>query len=218
MVRCRSFTAHEVEITSLRANFGCQKAKSVVVRLLAHGLSGVPRQTKHNRKWGCARSGDDRVCTWYRSGRHRPLRVRFQAVKIKTITNGTPLPQPTPLPPAQAGDTVQQCIDIWNADGANRAQYGIHFYLDHNIREAWAFTIANPLYPTILRCAVVFSVPPDDPYRNEFGTDGEVRKPDASGWQLMNLVPELGDPVALQQQAPQNVNASLSTDGSLRRK
>jgi hypothetical protein len=114
---------------------------------------------------------------------------------------------------------VQQCIGIWNADGLNRVQYGVHFYSDHNIRDAWVFTIPNTIVPTVLRCAVIFSVPADDPYyATEFGTDGEVRKSSGSGWQLMNQVPELGDPVAVQQQAPQNVNASLKADGTLQKK
>jgi hypothetical protein len=126
-----------------------------------------------------------------------------------------PGPQPTPQSPPVV-DTVKECISIWNADGLNRAQFGAHFYLDHNIREAWIFTIPNSANPGILRCAVIFAVPPDDPYPSEFGTDGEVRRSDGRGWQLMNTV--FADPVAVQQQAPQNVNASLQADGSLQRK
>jgi hypothetical protein len=51
---------------------------------------------------------------------------------------------------------------------------------------------------------VIFAFPLDDPYyTTKFGTDGEVRTPEGSGWQLMNNLPELGNPTAVQQEAPQ---------------
>jgi hypothetical protein len=196
-------------VTKVRSNFGCGKTRAVLRKLLKRGIAGLPAKTKHARRWGCGRSHGSRVCNWYGSRRDTPRRVLFRAAKIKTITNGTPPPPPPVV------DTVKACIDIWNADGLNRIQYGYHFYADHNIRGAWVYTIPNSVDASILRCVVIFSVPPSDPYPQEYGSDGEVRQPSGNGWQLMNAVPELGDPVALQQQAPQHVNASLQADGSL---
>jgi len=58
----------------------------------------------------------------------------------------------------------------------------------------------------------VIGVVPADDY--EYGLDGEVSKPEG-GWALMNEVPELGDPKAVQAQAPANANASLNADYSI---
>ena len=196
--KCPGFTAHSVRVTKVRSNFACGKTRAVLRHLLEKGVSRLPPKTKRARRWGCGRSRGSRVCTWRRSGGRTPRRVRFRASKIEV-------------------DPVEACIEIWNRDGLNRAQYGSHFYLDHHIRDAWVYAIPNPAYADVLRCVVVFSVPASDPYLQEYGSDGEVRTPSGGGWQLINKVPELGDPKALQDQAPQHVNASLYADGSLER-
>ena len=207
LVQCSGFTAKTVKVTRLRSNFGCVHARAVLRGLLKQGISSLPSKTRRKGRWGCKRSGADRVCTRYRSRPHRPRRVLFRAATVA---------KPPPPPPPVA-DIVQQCIDIWNADGANRATYGFHFYADHKIREAWVSTVPNSVNPAILRCAVIFVVPPDDPYTNEYGKDGEVRTSSGGGWELMDVI--FGDSaVQIQQQAPQNVNASLQADGSLARK
>jgi hypothetical protein len=109
-------------------------------------------------------------------------------------------------------DPIQTCIAKWNAYDYNIVFYGPHFYNAHGIREAWVFTIPNTVAPSILRCQVVFSDPPDDPNKSEFGTEGEVSTVGGVGWQVMDKNE------ALQQEAPQHVNASLMPDYTLQRK
>lgn len=216
--RCSGFKAHGVQVKHVRSNFGCMRARSVLRHLLKHGISGLPRKSRHAAKWRCRRSRKYRVCTRPRPRGRAPRRIKFRATPIvKTIAIGGPGSQQPPSAPPAGADAVAQCIGIWNADGLNRALYAVHFYSDHNIREAWVFTIPNAVDASILRCAVIFAVPATDPYPGEFGTDGEVRDPSGTKWQLMNDVPELGDPVAKQQEAPGHVNARLSADGTLQR-
>jgi hypothetical protein len=211
-VHCPSFTTHGLNVTKVRSNFGCRPARLALRNLLKGGVAGLPAKTRRAGKWGCKRSGKQRVCTRYRPRRHPARQVKFQAA---VTTNGTPQPQPDPTPvPA---DLVQHCIDLWNAGGPTNSfgstrLDGIHFYNDHHIREGWVRTIPNPAFPSVVRCEVVFAVPSDDPIPSEFGTDGEILTPDGAGWQIMSK------DVAIQIQAPQHVNATLASDGTLQKK
>ncbi len=102
---------------------------------------------------------------------------------------------------------MELCADRWNADADVVATIGYHLYLHHAVRRAWVFDL-----PGSTRCAVIASVPPTDP---EYGTDGAVARASGAGWDLMNLVPELGDPATLQAQAPANANATVLPSGGL---
>lgn len=211
--RCPDFTTHGVDVTNVRSNFGCQRARLVLRKLLKGGVSGLPAKTRRAGKWGCKRSGKQRVCTRYRSRRRVGRQVTFRAAVTKA---GTPQPEPGPVPVPV--DPVQHCIGVWNAGGPTNSfgstrLDGIHFYNDHHMREAWVFTIPNPAYPSVLRCQVVFVVPSDDPFRGtEYGYDGEILNPDGTGWQLMQ------NDLVSQGAAPQHVNATLAPDGSLQKK
>jgi hypothetical protein len=212
-VRCPDFTTHGVEVTNVRTNFGCRRARVVLRSLLKGGVSGLPAKTRRAGKWGCKRSGKQRVCTRYRTRRRVGRQVKFRAAAAKS---GTPEPQPGPPPPVPV-DPVQHCIGVWNAGGPTNSYGstrldGIHFYNDHHMREAWVFTIPNPTFSSVLRCQVVFVVPTDDPFPNEYGYDGEVLNPDGNGWQLMQ-----NDRVS-QGAAPQHANTTLASDGTLQKK
>jgi hypothetical protein len=104
---------------------------------------------------------------------------------------------------------VQACIERWNADDANYNYFGVHLYNDHGVRRVWVFQLST----AAPRCAVIAVVPETDP---EFGNAGEVSNP-SGGWSFMNQVPELGDPIAVQRQAPANANTALEPSGRLSR-
>jgi hypothetical protein len=206
-IRCADFTTHAVQVTNLRSNFGCGQARTVLRQLLRRGVSALPVKTRRAGKWGCRRSGNQRVCTRYRS-RRAARQVKFRAAAAR---NGTPQPQPDPSPVPV--DPVQHCIGAWNGDGLNLVLYAKHFYNDHHIRDGWVFTIPNPAFPSVLRCQVVFVVPTDDPYfTTEFGQDGEILNPDGNGWQIMPK------DTTIQNAAAQHANVTLAADGTLQKK
>jgi hypothetical protein len=103
----------------------------------------------------------------------------------------------------------RSCLDRWNAD-QNATGFGRHSYLSHHSRAAQVFRLAEREGAGSRGCAAIFAVSESD---REYGTVGEVSF--SAGWELMNNVPALGDPVEAQRRAAGNANARLSSDGRL---
>jgi hypothetical protein len=186
--QCRDLEVTGVLVSRIRANFRCADARRALRGLLRGGIASLPVRRAGRRAWGCRKRGTTRICT-KRTRSGAPMR------RITFTARAKRDPPPKPAAP-------QECIDGWNADEANAAQYGVHFYADHGIRSGWVFLVD-------VRCAVVFVVPVSDP---EYGTDGEVGVP-GGGWELMDRA--FSDPYAIQRQAADNANVALDPAGKL---
>lgn len=194
---CAAFNTATLRVSRVRANAGCTRAEGTLRVLLRHGVKGLPHRRHRSRRWSCARHG----VLW--SCRRARRRISF---RVRVAKNAQPQPPATPAPPAPKS-AVELCADRWNADAAAVSLLGYHLYLDHAARRAWIFEL-----PGSTRCAVIASVPVTDP---EYGADGAVTRASGTGWDWMNLVPELGDRAALQAQAPGYANATVLPTGEL---
>jgi hypothetical protein len=194
---CPKLVTKAGTVTNFHSEYGCTYARKKLRSLLKRGAARIPDARKHSGRWGCKLGTVTWTCRMYPRHGLAGKRIRFRL----TVTSGGG-PPPPPVNP------LTRCVAQWDNDVGNRAVYGSHFYAPppgHNIRRLWVYVLPSG------RCAVIGVVPPDD---YEYGIDGEVGNPDGS-WVLMNMVPELGDPKAVQAQAPANANASLEADYSI---
>jgi hypothetical protein len=186
--------------TRIRTDYGCSYARTKLRGLLHNGVGRLPRRRVQSGRWGCA-LGAAWTCRRYPRGGGHSKRIRF----VLTVQIGDSTPPPSPLP-TPAPNPLQHCVDLWNGDAVNRGLVGNHFYAHHSIRRLWVFRLPSG------RCAFIGVVPVSDP---EYGNDGEVSVP-GGGWAFLTDVPELGDPKMVQDQAPANANATLSSDESVK--
>jgi hypothetical protein len=184
--------------TRIRSDYRCSYTRTKLSGLLHDGVARIPRPRTHSGRWGCKFKAASWTCRRYRRAGRHVRRIRFAL----TVQTGGGEPAPTPLPVV---NPLQHCVDLWNGDGANKALVGYHFYSHHLIRRLWIYKLASG------RCAFIGVVPTSDA---EYGNDGEVSVP-GGGWAFMTDVPELGDPKAVQGQAPTNANATLTGDWSV---
>lgn len=193
---CSKFTTPAGKVTRVRSQYGCAYTRKKLRVLLHRGAERIPDPRRHSGKWGCRLGDVTWTCRKYPRHGAAGKRIRFRlTVEIGSGGDGPP-------PPV---NPLTRCVKLWADDVGNRAVYGYHFYQAHGIRRLWVYLLPSQ------RCAVIGVVPPDD---YEYGIDGEVSNP-AGGWVLMNTVPELGDPRAVQAQAPANANATLNADYSI---
>jgi hypothetical protein len=78
---CKDMTFRRASVKHVKSNFGCRGARRVLRRLLAHGVSGLPKPTTTVGRWGCTNTGYQHfyVCERRRSGSQAPLGVVFAA-------------------------------------------------------------------------------------------------------------------------------------------
>lgn len=193
---CPKVATKSGKVTNIHTELGCGYTRKKLRSLLRRGAERIPEVHKHSGRWGCRLNDVTWTCRKYPRHGTPGKRIRFRLTVVVGPGDGGPPPPVNPL---------ARCVTLWNGDTSNRAVYGYHFYTSHNIRRLWVYLLASG------RCAVIGVVPADD---YEYGLDGEVSKPEG-GWVLMNEVPELGDPKAVQAQAPAKANASLNADYSI---
>jgi hypothetical protein len=215
---CGSLDVGSVHVSKIRANYACAAARNALRRLLSDGIDSLPKASSTRSRWVCHKYGARRICK-QRSRRRVDVarRIVFRASTVHAESGPAPAPTPPPAPAPAPAPTPgpqktpppQDCLDYWNALAShNFPDDGMHFYVDHNIRQGWVFHMTDGTS----RCAVVFVDPASDPYPWEFGTDGEVR--DTNGtWLLMNEV--FPNAIEVQGQAPANANVSLDATGNL---
>jgi hypothetical protein len=202
---CPTFRARAGRVTHVRSQYSCDYTRKKLRSMLHRGVDGIPARRAHSGRWGCRLAGETWSCRKYPRRGKPDRRIRFRLeVEIDSGGDGPPAAGGTP---PSASNRLQRCADLWNADGLNRALFGYHIYTHHGVRRLWVFEL-----PHSTRCAVIAVVPATDP---EFGNDGEVGDT-AGNWAFMKDVPELGDPVAVQTQAPVNANASLAGDYTIK--
>jgi hypothetical protein len=197
---CPKLTTSAGKASRIRSEYGCAYTRRKLRALLRHGADRIPDVRRHSGKWGCRLGDVTWTCRKYPRHGAAGKRIRFRlTVEVGSGGDGTP-------PPV---NPLARCVKLWADDIGNRATLGYHFYEQppkgHGIRRLWVYLLPSQ------RCAVIGVVPPGD---YEYGLDGEVSNP-AGGWVLMNTVPELGDPKAVQAQAPANANAALTADYSI---
>jgi hypothetical protein len=215
--RCAAFEVGDIAVSAVRTNQRCAHARSVIRRLLRHGIDGIPGAHASRRGWRCRKKGSLRRCRKARAGRlHRSRKLSFRAKPkpepVKPNNGPPPPPAPPPLPPP----APQVCLDLWNNFEAvpPSPNLGIHFYGDaiHNVRRAWVSLVTDP--QSGQRCAVIMVVAITD---IEFGTDGELSEPGPMApWGVMtsSSVPWFHRYEA-QAAAPAKANAALDAAGRL---
>ncbi len=204
---CPKLRTRTGKVTNIRTQYGCVYTRTKLRALLRKGVDGIPEPRLHSGRWGCRLASLTWSCRKYPRRGKAGRRIRFR-LDVEIETGGGSPPSSGGAPPS-SGDgsgpvsALERCADLWNADEQNRALFGYHIYTHHGVRRLWVFEL-----PQSKRCAVIAVVPATDP---EFGNDGEVRNV-SGGWTFMRDVAELGDPVAVQTQAPTGANASLNPD------
>jgi hypothetical protein len=183
-------------VSRIRTSLRCAQAHKVLKTLLRHGTDDLPHRRARSRRWGCSAQGTDRwSCT--RRTRAGRLRLSFRVAAV------------TVPPPPKPVDPVLTCVNRWNQDPDEVNTLGYHLAVHHGVTRVWVFQLQTAGGP---RCAVIAVVPAGD---LEYGKDGAVSRFSTTGWDIMDSVVELGDPVAVQSQAPANANATLLTSGTL---
>jgi hypothetical protein len=76
---CRDMTFRRASVNHVKSNFGCRGARRVLRRLLAHGISALPRPTRKVGRWGCTNTHYKHfyVCERRRSDSQAPPGVVF---------------------------------------------------------------------------------------------------------------------------------------------
>jgi hypothetical protein len=207
---CSGFKTTSLTVTKLKTNYSCAGARVDLRHLLRRGIRKLPKLTTRPGRWGCGKTGSDRVCSRY-TATGKVRRVLFRARLRKTTAGSTPNSQPPPatIPPTPPAPAVLDCINRWNADPYFLSD-GVHFYdPPHSARYAWVFPLAH--YPA--KCAVIFVQPPSDP---EYTLDGYVFDSGSSVLMDDPTIPEPGwNPLEIQNAAPTHANATLDATGRL---
>jgi hypothetical protein len=193
---CAATRTSGLQVSRIRTNLRCAQGHKVLKSLLRHGTGRLPAKRPRSRRWGCSTAGAN---SWScrRRTRAGTLRLSF---RVSTI----------PAPPAaKPVDPVLACVNRWNQDPDEVNTLGYHLATHHGVTRVWVFQLQTAGGP---RCVVIAVVPAGD---LEYGKDGAVSRFSTTGWDVMDSVVELGDPIAAQAQAQATANATLLPNGSL---
>ena len=193
---CAATRTSGLQVSRIRTNLRCAQGHKVLKTLLRHGTGGLPHKRARSPRWGCSAAGAN-AWSCRRRTRAGTLRLSFRATTI-----------PVPAPPKPV-DPVLACVNRWNQDPDEVNTLGYHLATHHGVTRVWVFQLQTA---GGARCAVIAVVPTSD---LEYGKDGAVSRFSTTGWDVMDSVVELGDPIAAQSQAPANANATLLSSGSL---
>jgi hypothetical protein len=210
MHACAGFKAGSIAVSRVKTNARCGYARKVIRTLLRNGVDGLPKAKASSRRWSCRKRGTLRVCK--KAGRvGKVSKISFLPKDSSPVgqKGGTP---PPPPPPPTNPPAPQVCLDLWNTYESTIPNLGIHFYADHNVRQAWVYLVTDPQGGQ--RCAAIMVVADND---YEFGQDGELTQAGpAPNWFVMNYsTANWIHPIATQEAAPANANTSLDVNGKL---
>jgi hypothetical protein len=193
---CAGTRTSGLQVSRVRTSLRCAQAHKILKTLLRHGTAGLPHRRARSRRWGCVAAG---AAAWTCTRRTRAGRLRL-SFHVAAVTGPSP---PKPV------DPVLNCVNRWNQDPDEINTLGYHLATHHGVTRVWVFQLQTAGGP---RCAVIAVVPTSD---LEYGKDGAVSRFSTTGWDVMDSVVELGDPIAVQAQASGNANATLLANGTL---